>query len=78
MLAFDRPAAHIQGRRKPTIYAQRLNACCGANNIDDGIHTPHLVEVYLFNGDGVDGRLCFAQKLEGTNGTLFHSLGKRS
>jgi hypothetical protein len=73
VLADNGSAAHVERRRKPAIHAERLGARGGADNIDDGVHRAHLVEVHLFDGDGMDGGFRFAQQLKGANGALLHA-----
>ena len=77
MLALDRAAAQIQGRRHPAVHAQRLAPGCRAYDIRNRIHRAHFVKVNIFDGNGVNRRLNLTQQLEGAAGALLHRRGDR-
>ena len=77
MLADDRSAAHVQGRRKPTIHTERLSARGSADDIDDSVYRANFMKMDLFNGDGMNSGFGLAQQLEGADGAGFHRFRER-
>src|SRR6202021_1627747 len=74
MLAFDCPAADVERRRKPAIDAKGFTPCCGADNVDNGVHRTHFMEMDLLNRNGMDGGFRFTEKLKGAYGAGFDGL----
>ena len=72
VLANHGSAAHVERRRNPSIHAQCLGARRGADDIDDGVHRAHFVEMHFFNGNGMDGGFSLAQQLEGAHRALLY------
>jgi len=76
VLADDGSAAHVEGRREPTIDAKRLRAGSRADDIDDGVYRSDFVEMHVINGDGMNGGFGLAKQLKCADGALFDSSGE--
>ena len=77
MLADDGAAADVEGRGEPAIDAEGFGSGGGADDVDDGVDCADLVEVDLFDGDGMDDGFGLAEKLEGAAGAGFYGVGER-
>ena len=78
MLTLDCPAAHVERRGKPSIDAKGFTPCCGADNVDNGVHRTHFMKMDLLNRNGMDGGFRFTKKLKGAHGAGFDGLRQRS
>jgi hypothetical protein len=77
VLAEDGAAADVEGRGEPAVDGEGLGSGGGADDVDDGVDGTDLVEVDLFDGDGVDGGFGLAEELEGAAGAGFYGVRER-
>ena len=76
MLTVDRPRTDIERRGNDAIRGEPLEGEHGANDIDDRVDGPHLVQVYLFHRHLVDSRLDLREPGEQADGTSLGDSGQ--
>ena len=72
VLAADRAGSRGEGGDDDPVHLQRLQADAGADDVHDGVHRPHFMEVDPRRRDAMDAGLRLHQRLEDLQRPRFH------